>query len=44
MVRRLVVTYREQAFLSAATQRLIDLLMAQHDATPRARLDASSVP
>lgn len=30
MVRRLVVTYREQAYLSAATQRLVDLLTQQH--------------
>jgi DNA-binding transcriptional LysR family regulator len=30
MVRRLVVTYREQAYLSAATQRLVDLLAQQH--------------
>jgi DNA-binding transcriptional LysR family regulator len=30
MVRRLVVTYREQAYVSAATQRLVDLLAQQH--------------
>lgn len=30
MVRRLVVTYREQGYLSAAAQRLVDLLAKQH--------------
>jgi DNA-binding transcriptional LysR family regulator len=37
MVRRLVVTYREQAYLSAATQRLVDLLGQQHFAAQESR-------
>jgi DNA-binding transcriptional LysR family regulator len=31
MVRRLVVTYREQGYLPAAAQRLVDLLAKQHN-------------
>ena len=30
MLRRLVVTYRDKAYLSAAAQRLIALLAAEH--------------
>jgi hypothetical protein len=35
MLRRLVVTYREKGYLSAAAQRLIDLLAQVERARPR---------